>query len=415
MRIPEGSQLIQMATESYTKAIEVTPADIQTTMKSKLDDTKQSFNDQSANIKKRQEELEKIKSDWEDLNDYVKRFTKWLDGTEAIVSKSNPTNGEFSEMKTNLERLKHVQHNIITKQSDLDHIVDTSKELASISKVNLADTVNPLHTRYNKLKMMCDNQVESLENEIVDYNDYHQAVQDTEKWLLQISFQLMAHNSLYISNREQTLEQIAQHEMLLDQIQKYQSNLDSLNSKGNIQIERYEPSLPSIRGTIETQLKNIQDSYDSLLNTSLQIKKRLHDSLAKFQEYEDTLDSIMENLGKYEPIINSDLDEPATTLDCAQEQLIVAQDLFGKLQNEKTRLAAAVQACESATASISRPSSPLDTTMQPIPEKELIVRAKLEDLTDQVREIFRFQKFMKKMMLLNGMHGISRNRQFSHK
>ena len=58
-----------------------------------------------------------------------------------------------------------------------------------------------------------------------------------------------------------------------------------------------------------------------------------------------------------------------------------------KLNNEKSRLAAAVQACEAATASISRPSSPLETAMQTIPERELIVRAKLEDLLDQVHRL----------------------------
>jgi hypothetical protein len=46
-----------------------------------------------------------------------------------------------------------------------------------------------------------------------EYTAYHQLLQDTEKWLLQISFQLMAHNSLYITNREQTQEQIFQHEV----------------------------------------------------------------------------------------------------------------------------------------------------------------------------------------------------------
>lgn len=64
------------------------------------------------------------------------------------------------------------------------------------------------------------------------------------------------------------------------------------------------------------------------------------------------------------------------------------QELHNKLQMEKSRLAAAVQACEAATASISRPSSPLEASIHPIPERELTVRAKLEDLIDQVRRIF---------------------------
>lgn len=44
----------------------------------------------------------------------------------------------------------------------------------------------------------------------------------------------------------------------------------------------------------------------------------------------------------------------------------------------------AVQACEAATASISRPSSPRDALPPPVPIKELEVRARLEDLIDQV-------------------------------
>lgn len=60
------------------------------------------------------------------------------------------------------------------------------------------------------------------------------------------------------------------------------------------------------------------------------------------------------------------------------------QTLHNKLQAEKSRLAVAVQACEAATASISRPGSPRDTLPPPIPQKELECRARLEDLIDQV-------------------------------
>ena len=44
----------------------------------------------------------------------------------------------------------------------------------------------------------------------------------------------------------------------------------------------------------------------------------------------------------------------------------------------------AVQACEAATATLSRPASPQEAIMQPIPDKELAVRGRLEDLIDKV-------------------------------
>ena len=44
----------------------------------------------------------------------------------------------------------------------------------------------------------------------------------------------------------------------------------------------------------------------------------------------------------------------------------------------------AIQACEAATASVSRPGSPMADQETTYSEKELNVKAKLEDLIDQV-------------------------------
>lgn len=72
------------------------------------------------------------------------------------------------------------------------------------------------------------------------------------------------------------------------------------------------------------------------------------------------------------------------TSNISDYEIFVLQSLHNKLQIEKSRLAVAVQACEAAAACISRPSSPQDTVPPPIPDRELIVRARLEDMIDQV-------------------------------
>lgn len=339
----------------------------------------------TSNIQNTLDLLKSALNRWEEHNELKNRFNKWLTDTEEVFKATPETRGELSEMKTALERFKHLQDEIVGKKTDLDHLTDEANELSSWAKspAELED-VNKLQARWEKLKAASDTRIKGIQSEVDDYNAYHQKLQEAEKWLLQISFQLMAHNSLYITNREQTQEQINQHELLLNEIQKYQSNLDDLKAKGQSQIERYEPTSPTVRNTIETQLKNIQDSYNSLLGTSIQIRNRLQESLSKFQEYENTLNSIMTNLDEVEPVITTELDEPATNLEMARDQLKLAQSIHNKLQAEKSRLAVAVQACEAATASISRPSSPLEAAMHHIPEKELLVRAKLEDLIDQV-------------------------------
>jgi nesprin-1 len=59
---------------------------------------------------------------------------------------------------------------------------------------------------------------------------------------------------------------------LLTEIQRYQTVLDDVKSKGYTQIERYVVSVPSLQASIERQLQNVQESYNSLLNTAIQIR-----------------------------------------------------------------------------------------------------------------------------------------------
>ena len=117
-------------------------------------------------------------------------------------------------------------------------------------------------------------------------------MQETEKWLLQISFQLMAHNSMYITTREMTQQQLDQHEQLLDEIKSYQKTLDSVRAVGEKQGQKYQESNPELLSNISKQHQNVQESFNSLLQTATQIKNRLLDSLEKFGEYEETLQSI---------------------------------------------------------------------------------------------------------------------------
>lgn len=390
-----------MVTEAFTKASNTTPEDKQAVLRDHMTTLRESWDAFSMRVQDTLVLLKAALSRWEDYIEAKQRFDRWLKETEDVFTALPETRGELSEIKTHLERFKHLQADILSKKHELEHLSGEAQHLSAWPKTSTeAEEINKLQARWDKVNSACASHIEGLQSEINEYQTYHTKLQEAERWLLQVSFQLMAHNSLYITNREQTQEQINQHELLLSEIQKYQTNLDDLRAKGQNQIDRYSGATPAIRDTIENQLKNIQDSYNSLLSTSVQIRNRLHESLAKFQDYENTIESIMANLATFEPIINDELEEPATNLEMARSQLQCATTMHNKLQSEKARLAIAVQACEAATASISRPSSPLETALHPIPERELIVRAKLEDLIDQVCDFhMHFQRYCLFMLL----------------
>lgn len=373
-KLSEGQYLYDLTQEAYTKAIALLRADKQENIQQENDALQKDWEEFTTRLNATLDGLKYGLNKLEEFNDSKARIERWLNTTTNELQKEHPTKGDISELKTLLEKYKQIKTDIDSKITDLEFLQSDADILERDYKIpNLKDDLIKMIKECNQLKSQLTTKISDLDAEVQDHNAYYQMLQDTEKWLLQISFQLMAHNSLYISNRDQTLEQISQHANLLDVIQRYQTNLDDLNAKGQSQINRYIGINPSIKDTIETQLRNIQESYQSLLHNSVQIKNRLMESLKKFQEYEDTLDSIAENIKKYQIVIE-ELDEPATSLELTKEQLKKANELNNNLQNEKVRLALAIQACEAATASISRPSSPLEASSQVIPEKELMVR-----------------------------------------
>lgn len=394
-RVTEGQHLLSTLQDAFAKAINMALPEQQDALRSDMANLRSSWEQLSMDLNTVQAKVKSVLSRWEDHAEAHNKFLRWLEENEKIIKSTPDTKGEFGEMKTMLERYKHIQEEVRDRKSDLDHLMAEATELSAWAKNNaMLNETKQLLGRWEVLRELVGERKKLIEKEIQEYNAYHAALQETEKWLLQISFQLMAHNSLYITNKEQTLEQIKQHEVLLAEIQKYQEVLDELKAKGHGQIDRYIAANPLIKSTIQLQLQNVQDSYNSLLTTALQIKNRLAESLAKFQEYENTLESIMKNLDTYEAEMTQALDAPLDNLTSAEESLESARTLHNKLQGEKARLALAVEACEAAAACVSRPGSPLDALPIQVPAREVEVRTRLDDLIDQVFLIYILDLFI---------------------
>lgn len=116
-------------------------------------------------------------------------------------------------------RLKSTHDDILSKRTDVDHLLKESEVLSSWAKNdNSKKEAESLEKKWKQLLDECFKIEHQLELEILDCSNYHQSLQDLEKWVLQMSFQLMAHNSLYITNKAQTEEQISQHNELLQEI-----------------------------------------------------------------------------------------------------------------------------------------------------------------------------------------------------
>lgn len=221
-RMTEGHHLLVVLQEAFKKALNNTPPEEQDGLRNDVTVLQESWDQLKIDLNSITAQLKAAIGKWEDFEDSKNKMNQWIKDTEQNLDKVPPTGGELGEMKTLLEKYKHIEEEIDNKKPEIDRLKDEAAELSGwAKKPAVKESVNEIEKKCKALRNKCAAKRAELENEIKDYNQYHQMLQDTEKWLLQISFQLMAHNSLYISNREQTEEQLAQHAVLLDDIQKY--------------------------------------------------------------------------------------------------------------------------------------------------------------------------------------------------
>merc|ERR1712016_257912 len=154
-------------------------------------------------------------------------------------------------MKTSLQRIKYSEEEIKKKKESMVKLKSEATELSKISEdESINEEFQNVDARLESNHVRCKEIKELVEKEIEDYNAHYLSMQETEKWLLQISFQLMAHNSLYITTREHTQQQLDQHLVLLEQIKEHQEVLDKSRTRGEAQAERYKESNPDLRATL---------------------------------------------------------------------------------------------------------------------------------------------------------------------
>lgn len=321
-RLTEGQHLLNSLQESFARVVSTISPEQQDQLRADLSILQQRWEKLNIDLKNAISDAKEGCQRWEDFKENCNRFQNFCTFTKEALHETPSSKGELGDMKTMLERYKNIESDITSQKSELEALKAEAQQLSSWAGTPAVTvTVNELDHKWTELDETNRRLQNQLLEEINEYSDYHNALQETEKWLLQTSFQLMAHNSLTITNREQTLEQLALHDNLLEEIQSYQGTLDDVSSKGHRQISRYIASIPKIEQTILKQLKNVQDSYESLLHTGIQIKKRLVESLAKFQEYEDTLTSILANLDQLEPEIQEKMSSLVDSIDASAQKL----------------------------------------------------------------------------------------------
>lgn len=383
--LPEGQRLLDIVLEFGSKVLMVIPDSEKAPVKEGMESLKIKYSDLSKHASEVMNLLSSILTRLQEFAQNKQKFEEWLNAITQKLPVEFQTKGDIVEIRTKIEKSKHIINDMENHKSLLKELQDEANELATRTGDSCeVKKVEGIASNFHDVLKNYQTFLAKLEKELGSLQAYNSALQEIEKWLLQMSFHLMSHHSLQISNLIKTKEQSVKHQALVKEIQSYQKVIDDLKIKGNSLINGYK-EVPKMETQIKQQMNNVQESYDSLLITAENIQAQLEDALAKFKAYEDSLLMCEQLIKETKPFIASGLDSSKFKSQEAKDKLDMTRNILKKLLNGREKLQEAIQGCVEATSSISRPSSPDVGFASSLPEKEMQIRIQLQDYIEKLQ------------------------------
>ncbi|XP_037575542.1 muscle-specific protein 300 kDa [Dermacentor silvarum] len=311
-----------------------------------------------------------------------------LQEVEESLKERPVSGGDLVQIRCLVEQYKHTARNLDDHKQKLKELRVEASELAEKTDGGeVLPVLQEMAKQLESLQKKCQATLDSLESELHDAQSYQKALQEAEKWLLQMSFPVMAQHSLQVLNKQQTQEQLDKYKGILAEVKQYQSTLDDVKAKGRGLVNRYKKDAPQLEQQVQSQLDNIQESYDALLTGANQVLARLESALQKFISYETMLEVCDKLLEELEPKISALSEDTPKTAEASKIKLETCKGMLSQLTEARTQFQEAIQGCIEAVSSVSRPSSPEVATVFSVPEQEASIKIRLQDNIEQLEAI----------------------------
>ena len=119
-----------------------------------------------------------------------------MNDAEDRIKETPDSKGQLGEMKTSLQRFKYISEELKKKQESMEKLKKEARELSTISEdESVYQKFEEVEKRLEQNSKRCQEIKSFIETEVEEYNSYQQ-------------------NMLYITTREETQQQLVQHEQL---------------------------------------------------------------------------------------------------------------------------------------------------------------------------------------------------------
>ncbi|KAK0046935.1 nesprin-1, partial [Biomphalaria pfeifferi] len=301
--------------------------------------------------------LEGVQQRWHEYEQYYGTLVKWVADIETVLRTNPEPLAQLPDRKNQLDRYRMILADIENHRRLVNELADRVANLEALcDNTDVGDSLVDIQERYSKLLDKASELVEMLQCGYDEHQSFFEAHQDCERWLMNMSHKLMAHNSLSTSSYELTTRQIDRHKLILQEIDDYRLTLDSINRLGQ-QLILNNARIPNLASQVHARLSNLEESYLNLQSTAHQIRMaslvsyspndQLDAVLKKWQSYKELLDSTHKYVTNEFPdwLAKAERNIP-DTLEETQKQREATQAVLEKLYGMKQNLLTSLRQCQ---------------------------------------------------------------------
>ncbi|KAJ8275253.1 hypothetical protein COCON_G00098780 [Conger conger] len=313
--------------------------------------------------------------------DKYKAQAQWLAETRALLSSPVEPKAELYQKKAQLAKYKTILQTAQSHESAVRSVVEKGEALLDMVRdPSVSENMAKLGSDYQELGTMARAHVQTLEGRVKEHESYNSDLQEVEKWLLQMSSRLVTSDSIQSSSLEVSMQQLARHKAIMEEIAGFEERLTSLKEKGDALVEGCgEPVQARIRLQVQPHQQGTRDSYSAICSTAQRVYQSLDRELQKHVSHQDTLQQCQTWLSS----VQDELQLPAHPPFSQQEALKQVKHDRALQEQASTYLDLVCSVCDLSNETVRSTASEIQQLKLMIEERML----RSQDLADSWKEV----------------------------
>ncbi|XP_025033490.1 dystonin isoform X3 [Python bivittatus] len=374
-----------------------------TTIQNNMSTVNQSYDDLGAILKDKRSELESMLLNMQNIQEETSSMMEWLQQMDTVAAKWETTILDSETVKEKVDQHKLFETELKQNENRVQELKDRVTELLeknpdSSEVPKWKQMLEKIDSKWNELSQVAADRQKKMEESSNYLTQFQAAEAQLKQWLVEKELMISVLGPLSIDpNMLNTQKQ--QVQILLKEFDTRRPQYEQLTAAGQGILQRPGEHPPS-HERVKQQLRAVAQKWDGLTGQLIDRCGRIEQVIVKSTEYQNCLKSLSEKLSILENKLRQNLAISADP-DSVKQQLEIAQEIKGEIDQEMLYINAAQVICEELSTLVAEDYlraelvRQLEGVLKPFKEMEQKAGSLIEQLQFTYASSHQFQQMSK--------------------